>query len=47
MHMTNSNTLLDAVLPIASNNPGDTSHVHIVTGWKDIVMLEFIHASVT
>ena len=45
--MHKSNTLLNVILTIVSNNPGDTSHIHIVTGWNDIVMLEFIHASLT
>ena len=45
MHMTN--TLLNVILTIMSNKPGDASHIHIVSGWNDIVMLEFIYASVT
>ena len=45
MHMTN--TLLNVILTTMSNKPGDTSHIHIESGWSDIVMLEFIYASVT
>ena len=47
MHMTDR--LLNVILTVVSNNPGDTSHSHIVTtsSWNDTVMLEFTHASVT
>ena len=44
MHWTN--TLLNVVLTTLSSNPGDMSHIHIVTGWNDTVTPEFIHASV-
>ena len=42
-----TNILQNVILTIVSDKSGDTSHIHIMTGWNAIVMLEFIHALVT
>ena len=36
-----ANVLPNVILTIVSNKSGDKSHIHIVTGWNDIVMLAF------
>jgi len=42
-----TNILLNVIITIVSDKSGDMSHIHMVTGWNTIVMLEFVHASVT